>query len=405
MNHDVGGAVVAVVGPTILVPRSMPVASRRRTSVTHPDLTTPLPETPRDRPRVHPTVARAGAYAWRLIGIGIVGWAVLKLLTALWVLVLASAVAMLLGRALDPVANVFRRLRWPPALVAATTLIGFLLVLAGIVAVLVPTIVDEFSDLGPTLEDAVDDVEDWLVNDSPLDVSRRDIADFRDEARTRVTEGLESQGGTVVSGTVVAFEIITGLVLALIATFFLLKDGDRFGRWVLTFVPGERRALIRRLAARSWQTLGGYLKGSATLGVIEGVIIGTTVWLVGGALAVPVAVITFFAAFLPFAGAVLAGTVAVLVTLVTAGFGNALIVLVVAVLVQQLDNDLLAPIVFGKNLQLHPLIVLGAIVAGSTLFGAFGAVLAVPITAVVINVLAEYRADNRGDGSGATSRG
>jgi predicted PurR-regulated permease PerM len=405
MNHDVGGAVVAVVGPTILVPRSMPVASRRRTSVTHPDLTTPLPETPRDRPRVHPTVARAGAYAWRLIGIGIVGWAVLKLLTALWVLVLASAVAMLLGRALDPVANVFRRLRWPPALVAATTLIGFLLVLAGIVAVLVPTIVDEFSDLGPTLEDAVDDVEDWLVNDSPLDVSRRDIADFRDEARTRVTEGLESQGGTVVSGTVVAFEIITGLVLALIATFFLLKDGDRFGRWVLTFVPGERRALIRRLAARSWQTLGGYLKGSATLGVIEGVIIGTTVWLVGGALAVPVAVITFFAAFLPFAGAVLAGTVAVLVTLVTAGFGDALIVLVVAVLVQQLDNDLLAPIVFGKNLQLHPLIVLGAIVAGSTLFGAFGAVLAVPITAVVINVLAEYRADNRGDGSGATSRG
>jgi predicted PurR-regulated permease PerM len=139
--------------------------------------------------------------------------------------------------------------------------------------------------------------------------------------------------------------------------------------------------------------------------VIEGVIIGTTVWLVGGALAVPVAVITFFAAFLPFAGAVLAGTVAVLVTLVTAGFGDALIVLVVAVLVQQLDNDLLAPIVFGKNLQLHPLIVLGAIVAGSTLFGAFGAVLAVPITAVVINVLAEYRADNRGDGSGATSRG
>ena len=399
MNHDVGGAVVAVVGPTILVPRSMPVASRRRTSVTHPDLTTPLPETPRDRPRVHPTVARAGAYAWRLIGIGIVGWAVLKLLTALWVLVLASAVAMLLGRALDPVANVFRRLRWPPALVAATTLIGFLLVLAGIVAVLVPTIVDEFSDLGPTLEDAVDDVEDWLVNDSPLDVSRRDIADFRDEARTRVTEGLESQGGTVI-----AFEVFSGLVLSLIATFFLLKDGDRFGRWVLTFVPGERRALIRRLAARSWQTLGGYLKGSATLGVIEGFIIGLTVWIVGASLAVPVAVITFFAAFLPFAGAVLAGTVAVLVTLVTAGPGDALIVLVVAVAVQQFDNDLLAPIVFGKNLQLHPLIVLGAIVAGSTLFGVFGAVLAVPVTAVVINVLADWRAHDAEQADEAAAR-
>jgi putative heme transporter len=350
---------------------------------------------PAPRHQVHPWVATAGAYAWRLIAIGIVGWAVLELLEALWVLVLAASVAVLLGRALDPVANVLRRAGLRPALVAAVTLLGFLAVLAGVVALLVPAIVDEFSDLGPTLEDAVDDLEDWLVEDSPFDVSRQDIEDFRDEAGDRVSNALESQGGAVVSGTLVVFEVVTGLVLALITTFFVLKDGDRFGRWVLSFAPDDHQPLVRRLAARSWRTLGGYLKGSATLGVIEGTIIGVTVWLVGGALAVPVAVITFFAAFIPFAGAVLAGAVAVLVTLVTAGFGNALIVLIVAVAVQQFDNDLLAPIVFGRNLQLHPLIVLGAIVAGSTLFGPFGAVLAVPVTAVVINVVAEWRVHGR----------
>ena len=207
----------------------------------------------------------------------------------------------------------------------------------------------------------------------------------------------------MVSGTVVAFEVITGLVLALVTTFFLLKDGGRFCAWLLTFVPDDREPLARRLAARSWQTLGGYLRGSATLGVIEGFIIGMTVWIVGGALAVPVAVITFFAAFLPFAGAVLAGAVAVLVTLVTAGSTPALIVLVVAVLVQQFDNDLLAPIVFGKNLELHALVVLAAIVAGSTLFGAFGAVLAVPTTAVVLNAMAEWRAYGR-DTAAPTTR-
>ncbi len=348
-----------------------------------------------DRPLVHPVVARGGAYAWRLIGIGIVGWALLQLLAALWVLVLTGAVALLLGRALDPVANVLRRRGLRPGLVAVTTLVGFLLVLAGIAALLVPAIVDEFSDLGPTLEESIDDLEDWLVDDSPFDISRQDIREFRDTAGDRAREALESQGGTVVSGTVVAFEVITGLVLALITTFFVLKDGDRFGRWLLTFMPDERRPLVRRLAAKSWQTLGGYLRGSATLGVIEGIIIGTTVWIVGGALAVPVAVITFFAAFLPFAGAVLAGAVAVLVTLVSAGVTPAVIVLVVAVLVQQLDNDFLAPIVFGRNLELHPLVVLGAIVAGTTLFGAFGAVLAVPVTAVVINVAAEWRAHDR----------
>lgn len=350
-----------------------------------------------DRSLVHPAVARLGAYAWRLIAIGLVGWAILELLTALWVLVLAGAVAVLLGRALDPVANVLRRRGLPPALVAATTLLGFLVVLAGIFSVLVPVIVDEFADLGPTLRDAVDDLEDWLVEDSPFDVSRQDIEDFRDESSDRLGEMLESQSGTAVRGTMLAFETLTALVLALVTTFFVLKDGDRFTRWLLTFLPEERVVLARRLAARSWRTLGGYLRGSATLGVIEGTVIGLTVWIVGGALAIPVAVITFFAAFLPFAGAVLAGTVAVLVTLVTAGFTPALIVLIVAVVVQQFDNDLLAPVVFGKNLELHPLVVLAAIVAGTTLFGAFGAVLAVPVSAVAINVVAEWRAHDRED--------
>jgi putative heme transporter len=350
---------------------------------------------PSGRNRVHPVVATAGAYAWRLIAIGIVGWAVLKLLTALWVLVLAAAVAVLLSRALDPVARRLRQAGLRPALVAATTLLGFLAVLAGIMWLLVPAIVDEFSDLGPTLEDAVDDLEDWLVEDSPFDVSRQDIDDFRDEAGSRASDALESQSGTVVSGTVVAFEVITALVLGLITTFFVLKDGTRFSRWMLGFVPDHRRNLAGRLAARSWRTLGGYLRGSALLGVIEGTIIGLTVWLVGGALAIPVAVVTFFAAFVPFAGAVVAGAIAVLVTLVTAGFSKAVIVLIVAVAVQQFDNDLLAPVVFGRNLQLHPLIVLAAIVGGSTLFGAFGAILAVPIVAVTINVMAELRAHAR----------
>jgi predicted PurR-regulated permease PerM len=346
-------------------------------------------------PLVHPVVATLGAYSWRLIAIGIVGWAMLELITILWVLLLAGAVAVLLSRALDPVANVFRRLRWPNALVAITTLLGFLLVMAGIVSLLVPSIVDEFSDLGPTLEDAVDDLEDWLVEDSPFDVQRGDIDDFREEAKDWIGDNAQSQTGTVVCGTVMAVEVLTGLFLSLITTFFILKDGHRFNRWVLGFVPDHRQPLALKLAARSWQTLGGYLRGSATLGVIEGIIIGTTVWLVGGKLAIPIAVVTFFAAFVPFAGAVLAGTIAVLVTLVTAGTGQALIVLAVAVAVQQLDNDVLAPVVFGKNLELHALVVLGAIVAGSTLFGPFGAVLAVPVTAVIINVMAEIRADGR----------
>ena len=350
-------------------------------------------DTPQDNPDsgIYPVVARLGAYSWWTIGIGIVLLAVLWVMARLWVLVLAAAVAALLSRALDPPARYLRARGLPRALVAATVLLGFIVVLAGILALIVPSIASEFEDLGPTIEDAIDDVENWLVDDSPFDVSRQDVQDFRDEADDRVGEVLESQSGTLISGTILVFEVFAGIVLALVTTFFILKDGDRFGDWFVARFPHHRRDLAGRLGARAWRTLGGYLRGSATLGLIEGTIIGGTVWLVGGSLALPVGVITFFAAFVPFAGALIAGVIAILVTLVTAGFDGAVVVAIVALVVQQLDNDLLAPWVFGRNLELHPLIVLVAITAGGTLFGAFGAFLAVPVSAVLINILAESR--------------
>jgi predicted PurR-regulated permease PerM len=349
------------------------------------------------RLRVHPVIDWLGVTAWRLIGIGIVFVATVWVLARLWVIVVAVAIAVLFSRALHPAAEQLRRLGLRPALVAATTLLGFALLMGGIIAALVPAVASEFEDLGPTIERSIDDVEDWLVEDSPFDVSRRDIREFRDQADDRVGDAFSSSSGQVVSRTMVVFELVTALVLALITSFFILKDGGRFGQWTLTLLPERRRALVSRLANRAWRTLGGYLRGSATLGVVEGAIIGLTVWIVGGHLAVPVAVVTFFAAFIPFAGAIVAGAIAVLVTLVTAGFGPAVAVAVVALLVQQLDNDLLAPIVFGRSLELHPLIVLFSLAGGSALMGPVGAVFAVPISAVVINVIAEARASSLDD--------
>jgi predicted PurR-regulated permease PerM len=274
--------------------------------------------------------------------------------------------------------------------------------MAGIIAALVPAIAAEFDDLGPTIEQSLDDLEDWLVDDSPFDVSRADVRDFRDQADERVSEVFSStESSSVVSGATVAFEVFTALILSLFTSFFILKDGEKFGRWLTTFVPTDHQPLAVRLARRAWWTLGGYLRGAAVLGIVEGTAIGITVWLAGGTLAVPVAVITFFAAFIPFAGALVAGAIAVLVTLVTGGIGGALIVLVVAVVIQQLDNDLLAPFIYGKGLELHPLVVLFALAGGSALVGPVGALFAVPISAVIINVVAEARLARREEAESA----
>ncbi|MGH9209682.1 MAG: AI-2E family transporter [Acidimicrobiales bacterium] len=350
---------------------------------------------------VHPLIDRLGAYAWRLIGIGLVVVAVLWLLAKLWVVMLALGVAVLFSRALEPVATWLKRRGWRPGLAAICVMLGFGLLAGGILAALVPAIASEFEDLGPTIEEANDDLEDWLVEDSPFDVSRQDVEDFRDEANDRIDEAFSESGTSLVDTTMVVFEVITALVLAIITSFFMLKDGDRFGRWTVSLFPADRRPLLARLCRRAWNTLGGYLRGAAFLGVVEGTIIGLAVWIAGGELPVPVAVLTFFAAFVPFVGAIVAGLVAVLVTLVTGGVGAAIAVGVVAIVVQQLDNDLLAPVIYGRALSLHPLVVLFAITSGAALMGPAGAIFAVPLTAVILNVVAEAR-DAAGETLGDT---
>ena len=341
--------------------------------------------------QVSPAVDRAAAYAWRLIVIGIAAAGVLWLLGQLRLVLFPIIVAVFLTRALTPVARILRS-RMPNGLAAALTLLGFLAVLATIIGVIVPVVADEFGSLGPTVTEAVDDIERWVVDDSGLDISRDDIDRGRAQLSERVRTGLRSSGGAIAEGAVVVAEGIAGLVIALFLTFFLLKDGERFARWSEGWVDQERRPCARRIAARCWEVIGGYLRGAAILGLVEGTIMAIAITVVGGSLALPVAVLTFVSAFVPFVGAIVAGVIAVLVALASAGLTGAAIVAVVAFVVQQLDNDVLAPVVYGRTLALHPAVIILAVAAGGALFGLPGTFLAVPVAAVVGAIGSELRA-------------
>lgn len=358
-------------------------------------------DTSRRSGRVNPTIDVAGAYAWRLIAITIVVLGLLWLVRQLWVVFVALIIALLLTRVLAPVAMWLRGRGVPPALSAVLTMLGGALLLVAAGALIVPPAADEFDQLGSTVSQAIDDVETWLVEDAPVDISRRQLNDLREQAGTRIGEWARSSGGALVSGAILALEVAAAVLLAIITTFFLVKDGERFERSAVRALPEERRDTAAALSRRAWTTLGAYLKGAAMLGIVEAAIIGVTLWLVGANLVVPVMVLTVLGAFIPFAGAILAALIAVLVALATVGFGGAAVVAVVALIMQQLDNDLLAPVIYGKALQLHPLTVLFAITAAGALFGPVGAVLAVPVTAVAVNVSTEYR-DRRAAAEAAT---
>jgi predicted PurR-regulated permease PerM len=318
-------------------------------------------------------------------------YALLWLVGQLLVVVIPVAVAILLTRAL------LRPTVWlhdrgvPESLAAAVVLFAFLAITALMLVGVGANIAGEIDQLGTTVSEGIDDVETWLVEDGPFDLDRDRVEDLRDQAGDRVADMFASSGGTIRSGALLAVEFAAGIVLALIVTFFVLKDHQKMVGLGLRAVRPDRRAELRALGEGAGATHGGYLRGVAILGIIEAVIIGRAGWVVGGQLAVAVAVVTLLGAFVPLVGAIVAGLVAVLVTLVTAGPGAAAIIAVVALVVQQLDNDVLAPVIYGKSLQLHPLVILLGIAAGSALFGFVGVLLAVPVISVLLNVLDESR--------------
>jgi predicted PurR-regulated permease PerM len=270
----------------------------------------------------------------------------------------------------------------PTALATALVFIASILVVVGVVAAIAPAIVDEFRNLGPTLTKAGDDIEDWLV-DGPLDLRRKDVREYREDLGDRVERIAAGSSGGVVEGARTVLEVLAGAVLSLVLAFFFVKDARTFQRWGLAHVPVAHRDVVREAGAKAWRTLGNYLLGAATIGLLEALVIGIAVWIAGGRLVVPVMVLTFAAAFFPIVGAIVAGIVAVMVTFVSSGFTAALVILVVVVLVQQFDTDLLAPIIYGRAVRLHPVVVLVVLTAGGAVAGIAGAFVAVPITAVI----------------------
>jgi putative heme transporter len=326
-----------------------------------------------------------GEDAWRLLGIGLLATAVFLLALRLRLVVLPLFAGAMIAVLAVPIARRLRRLL-PGALAAlfavATLVLGTLGAVAGALAV----VVNDTERLGERLADTADMIEEWFV-EGPLELDPEEVEEARaelgEEAQERAAEWAE--GGGLLAGTVTVLEILAGAVLALVIAFFLVKDHERLGERMLQRWSEPRRPRIRATAQATVQALGGYLRGVVILGTVEGITIGGAVALLASpTYGVPIAVVTFVGAFFPIVGAVVAGILAVAVTLAVAGFIPALIVTVVAILVQQLDNDLLAPLIYGRIIQIHPLSILIAITAGSVLAGIAGAFVAVPLMAMTI---------------------
>ncbi|WP_051919003.1 AI-2E family transporter [Prescottella defluvii] len=321
------------------------------------------------------------------IGALVLGW----LLEKLWVIVLPVLLAVVVSTVLWPPTRALTKRGMPPAGAAAITLLVFFAVFGGVVALVVPSVVDQAPELANKATQGIQQVQDWLkgppvnLDDDQIDTAVHAITSKLQESGTAIASG-------VFSGVTTAGSMIVTLGLVLVLAFFFVKDGPRFIPWLHSIGGGRAGRHLEEVLGRMWDTLGGFIRTQALVSLIDAVFIGAGLVILGVPLAPVLAILTFIGGFVPIVGAFVAGALAVLVALVANGLTTALIVLAIIIAVQQIEGNVLQPVLQSKSMKLHAVVVLLAVTAGGSLFGIVGAFLAVPVAAVgavVIRYLGE----------------
>ncbi|WP_051021656.1 AI-2E family transporter [Nocardia araoensis] len=343
--------------------------------------------TPRDRGDVIGVgLLWLAKWALCIVAIAAGAWVLGFLVARLWVVILPVALAIVIATVLWPPVRWLTARGLPPAAAASIAVLGFLGVLAGVIALIVPSVVDQVPELADKASAGVNQVRDWLQG-PPLRIREEQLNSAVDAIVSRLQSSSAQIATGVFSGVTTATSALITLFLVLVLSFFFVKDGPRFLPW-LHSVSGSRGGRhLEEVLSRIWVVLGGFIRTQALVSLVDAVLIGAGLVILGVPLALVLAVITFLGGFVPMVGAFVAGALAVLVALVGNGFVTALIVLGIVVAVQQLEGNVLQPVLQSRSMQLHAVIVLLAVTAGGSLYGIVGAFLAVPVVAMVAVVL------------------
>ena len=345
-----------------------------------------------DKAKVMGSDARAvTSLSWRFIvivaALGVAG----GLLYFVWVGLLPVILALLLSSVLAPVSAKLRSWKFPPALAAISTLLGLLLVIVGVFTAMGPVVSRQGSQLWTQAEQGIDELLK-MIESLPFNIDATQIDQLIKEATSFLQGQMSSIASGVISGASAASSVLVTVFVMFIISFFILKDGDNFLPWMRKYTGASIGWHVTELFTRIWKTLAGFIQAQAAVAFVDALFIGLGLWALQVPLAFVLAVITFFAGFIPIIGAVTAGALAVVIALVSNGFTNALLVLALILIVQQVEGNVLQPILQSKAMGLHAAIVLLSVTIGSALAGIIGAFLAVPVAATIA-VLFRYHAE------------
>jgi predicted PurR-regulated permease PerM len=323
----------------------------------------------------------AAGWAWRIGVLLLVGGALVWLLRGVSFLIIPIMVAALLAGLLSPLTGWMRRRGAPNGLAVAITVLGFLGAIVGALALVGRQLVAGFSALWSEALAGVQQIQAWL-SEGPLHLTADQIDKYIQEA----TAALQNNTSSILSGALTfgstAGHFAAGLILALFVLIFFLLEGDRIWSFLVRLMPRKARRAADGAGRRGWASMVSYARVQMFVAFVDAVGIGAGAAIIGVPLALPLSVLVFIGSFIPIVGALVTGAIAVLLALVANGPVNALIMLGIVLLVQQLESHVLQPLIMGRAVALHPVAVILAVAAGSYLAGIPGALFSVPILAV-----------------------
>ncbi|MFI9648673.1 AI-2E family transporter [Streptomyces sp. NPDC052040] len=347
-------------------------------------------------PRPHPAEAvpwgvRVAAEAgWRLLILAGTVWVLMRVISAVQLVVLAFVCALLITALLQPTVARLRRYGVPrgPA-TALTAVLGF--VVMGLIGWFVTwQVMENIDSLSDQIQDGIDELRKWLLH-SPFHVTDKQINEIAKSLREAIGANTDQITSAGLEGVTVIVEALTGILLTMFSTLFLLYDGRRIWEWTLKLVPAAARPGVAGAGPRAWRTLTAYVRGTVIVALIDAIFIGLGIYFLNVPMAVPLAVFIFLFSFIPLVGAVASGALAVVVALVTQGVFTAIMTLAVVLAVQQIEGHILQPFILGRAVRVHPLAVVLSVTAGGMIAGIGGAVVAVPLVAVTNTVVGYLR--------------
>ncbi len=342
--------------------------------------------------RVPYGVDLAAQWSWRLLVVALAGLVVARGIGMFAVVVLPLVIALLLAALLVPLVEVLHRARLPRGVASLLAVLGAIAIIVLLLTFAGQQIAQGANDLAKQVVSGLEQIRVWLKT-GPLHASDSQINAYLKSAQDAVTSSNKQIVSRLTEVTSAVSHIVAGFFIILFATYFFLADGNRIWSWVVRIFPRASRERADSSGRVAWTSLTAFVRATMLVAFTDAL----GVMLVAAILRVPfvfaIGVLVFIGAFIPMIGALLSGSVAVLVALVAQGPVVALIMLGGVVAVQQLEAHVLQPFLLGRLVSVHPLGVIVAIAMGVLVAGIAGALVAVPLVAS-INAVVQHLSDS-----------